>query len=94
MGGMGYQYFYPLLDDYMQQSAMDRPRSLRTWTWQDSSKIVNFFNLHMLRSKKYALDIPITTNSFVTKEELKQKENELVEYFLYELRKPASANKK
>ena len=33
MGGMSYLYFYPLLDDYMSQSAVDRPRILRTWTW-------------------------------------------------------------
>ena len=58
-GGMSYQYFYPLLDDYNAVNATDRPRILRLWTWQDSCKIVNFFDLHLIRSSKYGLDIPV-----------------------------------
>ena len=50
MGGSGFQYFYPLLDDYMTSNNIDRPRLLRTWTWQDSSKIVNFFDMHLLQA--------------------------------------------
>ena len=88
MGGMAYLYFYPLLDDYMGQNAVDRPRVLRTWTWQDSSKIVNFFDLHLLQAQKYGLDIPITRSTNITKDELKQREDELTAYFLHELRKP------
>ena len=68
---MSFQYFYPLLDDYMGCNAVDRPRINRTWTWQDSSKIVNFFDAHLLQAHKYGLDIPITVNANVTKEELK-----------------------
>ena len=33
MGSLSYLYFYPLLDDFMSQNAVDRPRILRTWTW-------------------------------------------------------------
>ena len=33
MGGMSYQYFYPLMDDFMRAWNVDRPRCLRTWTW-------------------------------------------------------------
>jgi hypothetical protein len=90
MGGMSYNYFYPLLDDFTQAQAIDRPRLLRTWTWDDSSRIVNFMNVHLLRCQKYGLDIPIQRSFGLTKSELKQKEDELVEYFLYELRKPAT----
>ena len=73
----------------MGQNAVDRPRILRTWTWQDSCKIVNFFDAHMLKCQKFALDIPIFKCTGITKEELKEREDQLTAYFLHELRKPA-----
>ena len=63
---------------------------MRTWTWDDSSRIVNLFNLHLLRAHKYGLDIPIQRSHGLTKEELKTREDELVAFFLHELRKPKS----
>ena len=89
MGNLSYQYFYPLLDDYMTQNNVDRPRVLRTWTWSDSIKIVNFFDSHLLMCQKFGLDIPIMHGGDLTKEDLKQREDNLTEYFLHELRKPA-----
>ena len=89
MGQSSFMYFYPLLDDYRAANSVDSPRSLRTWTWQDSSKIVDFFNLHLMRSQKYGLDMPFLAPRDLTKEQLKQKEDSLTEYFLYELRKDA-----
>ena len=91
MGGLSYNYFYPLLDDFSQAQAIDKPRLLRTWTWEDSSKIVNFFDLHLMRAMKFGLDVPVQRSHGLTKDELKQKEDELAAYFLHELRKPASA---
>ncbi len=91
LGGLSYNYFYPLLDDFSNAQAVDKPRLLRTWTWDDSSRIVNFMNLHLLRAQKYGLDIPIQRQIGLTKEELKQREDELVAYFLHELRKPKTA---
>ena len=91
LGGLSYNYFYPLLDDFSNAQAVDKPRLLRTWTWDDSSRIVNFMNLHLLRTQKYGLDIPIQRQIGLTKEELKQREDELVAYFLHELRKPKTA---
>ena len=91
MGGLSYNYFYPLLDDFTTAQSVDTPRLLRTWTWDDSSRIVNFMNLHLLRAQKYGLDIPILRSTGLTKEELKQREDELCEYFLHELRKPKTA---
>ena len=90
MGGMSYNYFYPLLDDFSAAQAIDKPRILRTWTWDDSTRIVNFFNCHLMRAQKYGLDIPIQRSFGLTKDELKQREDELVSYFLHELRKPAT----
>ena len=88
MGGLSYQYFYPLLDDFSISMAVDKPRILRTWTWDDSSRMVNFFNCHLLKCQKYALDIPIQRTTGLTKEDLKKREDDLTAYFLYELRKP------
>jgi len=30
------------LEDFMTYYAIDRPRTLRLWTWDDSTRIVNF----------------------------------------------------
>lgn len=46
----------------MTAQAIDKPRTLRMWTWQDSSKIVDFMTLHLMKTKKYGLDIPVTRN--------------------------------
>ena len=43
--------------------------------------------LHLIKSAKYGLDIPIQRNRYMTKEELKTKEDELTAYFLHEMRK-------
>ena len=59
MGPLSYQYFYPLMDDFMNSAALDRPKMLRMWTWDDSSRIVNFVSLHLMKAQKYGLDIPI-----------------------------------
>ena len=92
MGQMSYQYFYPLLDDFMTYQAIDKPRLLRLWTWDDSSRIVNMMSVHLMKSHRYALDIPIQRQQGLTKEDLKRKEDQLTEYFLNEMRKkPAVA---
>ena len=90
MGPMSYQYIYPLMDDYMNAAAMDRPKMLRMWTWDDSTRIVNFMTLHFKKAEKFGLDLPIQSCVLFTKEELKTKEDELTDYFLYEMRKPAA----
>ena len=77
------------MDDYMQSAAMDRPKLLRLWAWDDATKIVNFMTQHYMQAEKYGLNFPITANKLYTKAELKMKEDELCEYFLYEMRKPA-----
>ena len=92
MGGMSYQYFYPLLDDFMTYQAIDKPRLLRLWTWDDSTRIVNMMSVYLLKSHRYALDIPTQRSTGLTKEDLKRREDELTQYFLYEMRKkPAVA---
>ena len=91
MGQMSYLYFYPLMDDFMTAQAMDKPKMFRMWTWDDSSRIVNFMTLHLEKCVKYGLDIPVQNQTLMTKEELKLREDQLTEHFLYEMRKPAAA---
>ena len=76
------------MDDFMQAQAMDKPKMLRMWTWDDSSRIVNFMTLHLMQAEKYGLDLPIQNQHLWSKEEIKNREDELTEYFLYEMRKP------
>ena len=74
----------------MSSAAMDKPKVLRLWTWDDASKIANFMQLHMMQAEKFGLDMPNTASQMLTKEELKKREDELKDYFLYEMRKPAA----
>ena len=45
-------------------------------------------DVHLLTCRKYGLDIPIFNEDGLTKEDLKAREDQLTDYFLYELRKP------
>ena len=48
---------------------------------------------HLYKCHRYALDIPIQKNGGLTKEDLQRREDDLVQYFLYEMRKkPAIAH--
>ena len=68
---MAFNYFYPLLDDYMTSCAMDKPKMLRMWAWEDSTKIVNMMTMHLITAEKYGLDMPIQNSVMWTKEEIK-----------------------
>ena len=63
------------MDDFQKSYAMDRPKTNRLWTWEDSSKIVNMMTCHLKLTQKYGLDMPIMNNMFWTKEELEAREN-------------------
>ena len=92
MGGLSFQYFYPLLEDFMTYQAIDKPRLQRLWTWEDSTRMANMMTVHLFKTHRYGLDIPITQSVGLTKEGLNQREDELTQYFLYEMRKkPAVA---
>ena len=91
MNGMSYNYFYPLLDDFSNAQAIDKVRTLRAWTWEDSSRIANLMTCHLMRAQKYGLEIGVQRVHGLTKEELLNRENQLTEFFLHELRKPKAA---
>mmetsp|Transcript_11453 Transcript_11453/g.10114 ORF Transcript_11453/g.10114 Transcript_11453/m.10114 type:complete len:146 (-) Transcript_11453:25-462(-) len=86
MGSNSYSYIYNIMDDYLKQHRVDSPRIGRMWTWKDSTKIADFFKEHKARTDKYGLNNRINGYE-VTKESLKEKEDELTEYFLHEMRK-------
>ena len=81
-----YPYIYPIMDDYMKQHRVDSPRVNRLWTWRDASKIVDYFREQQRRVAKYGLDNAVNADKY-TPESIKEKEDELVEYFLHEMRK-------
>ncbi|CAI2381808.1 unnamed protein product [Moneuplotes crassus] len=85
-----YPYMYTIMDDYLTHSRIDNPRVMRLWTWRDSTRIVEFVREHKARAAKYGLDngASMQRDTFeFTKEQMKQKEEELCEYFLHEMRK-------
>ncbi len=84
-----YPYVYTIMDDYLKQHRIDNPRVNRLWTWRDSSKMVDYIREHRRRIEKYGLNNSATNleTSYVSKEQLKQREDDLVEYFLHEMRK-------
>ncbi len=43
---MAFNYFYPLLDDYMTSCAMDKPKMLRMRAGEDCTKIENMMTRH------------------------------------------------
>lgn len=87
MPGTAFNHMYPLMDDYFQSYYVDSPRVNRLWTWGDATKIVDYYTLFTMRNEKYGLDLVNNMKTPMTKDELKEKEDELVEYFLHEMRK-------
>ena len=49
--------------------------------------MANMMSVHLNKCHRYALDIPIQKNVGLTKGDLKAREDELTDYFLYEMRK-------
>ena len=86
MGTNSYRYIYTIMDDYLKQHRVDGIRAERLWTWRDSTKIVEYFREHKRRAHKYGLDNQGGLNNN-SKESFKKREDELVEYFLHEMRK-------
>ena len=86
-GPLAYHWSAKMMNQYMKHHHVDSPRIHRMWTWKDQTKMVEFLKLHKFWVKKYGLDIPYDLNHPLSKDELKTREDELVEYFLYEMRK-------
>ena len=87
MPSMHFFYNFPLIDDYMQLNSIQSPRSYRLWTWDDSSKMVNFLRNHREKAAKYGLDLTYPLPKFTTKEDLQRREDALTEFFVHQMRK-------
>ena len=86
LGASSYLHVYPIMEDYLKQVRLDGPRVDRVWTWKDATRIVEYYRQHVRRSIKYGLDNGQCLENR-TKEAFQEKENELVDYFLSEMRK-------
>ena len=88
LGARSFKHSYESMGEYMKMFSIDSNRTMRVWTWQDATRIVEFYNLHMARAYKYGLDVPFFYKGAMEKEDLKAIEDRLVETFLTEMRKP------
>ena len=85
--GGSFMYNKEMADACMKAYHVDYPRVGRLWTWKDQTKMIEFLNLTKFHVAKYGLDIPYNLDRNLSKDELKKREDELTEYFLYEMRK-------
>ena len=58
----------PLLDDYFQNRSIDTPRMLRLWTWEDSTKMVNFLNQELHRARIFGKQLNTLANLYILKD--------------------------
>ena len=86
LGGNAFMHVEPIMDDFLKQLRVDSLRLDRLWTWRDSTLMVEYFREHQRRAEKYGLDNGKGLLD-TSKEALKQREDELVDYFLHEMRK-------
>ncbi len=88
-------YLQPLYDYHLKMGIVDKPALHKFLKWDDASITVNYLLYVLERIKKYGLCYgPIGQSKFPDyKETLRKTEDELTDYFLYEMRKEPSAEK-
>ncbi len=89
------QYLQPLYDFHIKMGIVDKPTIHKYLKWDDASISVNYLLYVLERIKKYGLNYgPLGQTKFPDyKDTIKSKEDELTEYFLYEMRKEPAPEK-
>ncbi len=82
-------YALPLLENEIKMGNLDHYAAHKYLRWDDACITINYLDYVLRRADKYKLTLgPLTQKKYPNhKEDLKQKEDELVDYFLYEMRK-------
>lgn len=83
-------YFIPLLEHHVKSGNLDgHSFEDRVYYWDDASKIANYMDYVTRRINKYGLHWGIINKKKFEnyKEKIQKEEDELVDYFLYEMRK-------
>jgi hypothetical protein len=90
-----FSYALPLYEHHFKLGSIDRVHTLKFYHWDDASKIGAYYDYVLRRIRKYGLHWGSLTNKKFDnyKEQMKKEEDELVDYFLYEMRKPPSEEK-
>jgi hypothetical protein len=89
-----YSYALPLYEYHYKLGRIDRVHTLKFYHWDDASKIGAYYDYVQRRIRKYGLHWGLTPKKFDNyKEQMKKEEDELVDYFIYEMRKPPSDDK-
>ena len=93
--GNSTMYLQPLYDFHLKMGIVDKPSIHKYLKWDDASLTVNYLIYVLERIKKYGLNYgPLGKDKFPDyKNSLKKTEDELTEYFLYEMRKEAAPEK-
>jgi hypothetical protein len=82
-------YMQPLYEHHMKLGGVDAYTHNKYFKWDDASLTVAYLDYVLRRLNKYKLLLgPLTQKKYPDyKEDLKNQEDALVEYFLYEMRK-------
>ncbi len=90
-----YYYMQPLYEYQIKMGNLDKFSQHRYLKWDDASISVNYLEYVMQRIRKYGLNYgPIDQRKFPNyKETIKNEEDRLTEYFLYEMRKEPQQEK-
>lgn len=88
-------YLLPLYEHHLKLGDVDRSGEFRNLYWDDATKIANYLDYVMKRINKYGLHWGILNPKKFDgyKEQMKKEEDELTQYFLYEMRKPPAEEK-
>ncbi len=84
-----YFYMQPLWDHHIKMGNLDKHSQHKYMKWDDASLSVGYLDYVINRIKKFGLQYgPLDQDKFVNyKETIRNEEEKLTEYFLYEMRK-------
>jgi len=88
-------YMQPLYDHHIKMGGVDAYSQNKYLKWDDASITIAYFEYVLKRLNKYKLLLgPLTQKKYPEyKDDLKKQEDDLVDYFLYEMRKEPFAQK-
>ena len=82
-------YNLPLLEHHIKMGEVDKPNAVKYLNWRDASVSVAYLEYVLARLSRYGLHWGALRNRKFPdyKEKIRSDEDELVDYFLYEMRK-------
>ena len=85
-----FSYCLPLHEHHLKLGHTDYNNLYKIYYWDDATKIVNYLDYVTKRINKYGLHWGVIDNQKFDgyKEQIKKDEDELTNYFLFEMRKP------